>query len=193
MKILGVCSETIENLENLLPDSNIKFLTLSEFLDLQEKQQIPDSNICVVDAINLLVLSDIKIVDVFTSEPLFYKRKKVNYTILPKLFEKLPEKSGIVTLQHKIIPTLLDDYSFITHLNEYCHNFRDFIFKLDSRLKGEKVKFSVSERYKNQMRELFSLSPLYLDFLQKIKGKEYPKLFMFLKKYLAFFNIKKEE
>lgn len=193
MKILGVCSETIENLENLLPDSNIKFLTLSEVLDLQEKQKLPDCNICVVDAINLLALSDIKIVDVFVTEPLFYKRKKVNYSLLPKLFEKTKEKEGkSVSMHHKIIPFLLDDYTFLTHLNEYCYNFRDFIFKLDSRLKGEKVKFSVSERYRNQMKEVFSLSPLYLDFLQNTK-KKYPKLFTFLKKYLTFFKTKEEE
>lgn len=194
MKILGVCSETIENLENLLPDSNIKFLTLSEVLDLQEKQKLPDCNICVVDAINLLALSDIKIVDVFVTEPLFYKRKKVNYSLLPKLFEKTKEKEGkSVSMQHKIIPFLLDDYTFLTHLNEYCYNFRNFIIKLDSKLKGEKVKFSISERYRNQMKEVFSLSSLYLDFLQNTKDKKYPKLFTFLKKYLTFFKTKEEE
>ena len=64
----------------------------------------------------------------------------------------------------------LGEYSWITHLNEFHQSFRNFIFKLDSRLMGNKEKFSISKPYQEKMKNLFEKASDYQNFKNKVKG-----------------------
>ena len=184
MKIFGICGSTIENLKSLNPDSDIQFCTVNEYLTKDFDKEKP---ICLVDQITKLALFlNVKVLDIIHNGVIF-KKRSLNYENLDRFLPKIKEIEDIDLMTRINIDIDLGEYSWVTHLNEFHQNFKDFIFKMDSRLTGNKEKFSISKPYQEKMKNLFERSSEYQNFKNKVKG-DYPAFFSFLKKNLKVFE-----
>lgn len=189
MKIFGICGSTIENLKSLNPNSDIQFCTVIEYLTKDFNKEKP---ICLVDQITKLALFlNVKVLDIIHNGVSF-KKRSINYENLDRFLPKIKEIEDVDLMTRINIDVDLGEYSWIIHLNEFHQSFRNFIFKLDSRLMGNKEKFSISKPYQEKMKNLFEKASDYQNFKNKVKG-DYPVLFSFLKKNLKIFEDKNPE
>ena len=189
MKIFGICGSTIENLKSLNPDSEIQFCTVIEYLTKDFDKEKP---ICLVDQITKLALFlNVKVLDIIHNG-VIWKKRAISYEDLDRFLPKIREIDDVDLMTRINIDVDLGEYSWITHLNEFHQSFRNFIFKLDSRLMGNKEKFSISKPYQEKMKNLFEKASDYQNFKNKVKG-DYPAFFSFLKKNLKIFEDKTSE
>lgn len=189
MKIFGICGSTIENLKSLNPDSEIQFCTVIEYLTKEFDKEKP---ICLVDQITKLALFlNVKVLDIIHNG-VIWKKRVISYEDLDRFLPKIREIDDVDLMTRINIDVDLGEYSWITHLNEFHQSFRNFIFKLDSRLTGNKEKFSISKPYQEKMKNLFEKASDYQNFKNKVKG-DYPVFFSFLKKNLKIFEDKTSE
>ena len=189
MKIFGICGSTIENLKSLNPDSEIQFCTVIEYLTKEFNKEKP---ICLVDQITKLALFlNVKVLDIIHNG-VIWKKRAISYEDLDRFLPKIREIDDVDLMTRINIDVDLGEYSWITHLNEFHQSFRNFIFKLDSRLMGNKEKFSISKPYQEKMKNLFEKASDYQKFKNKVKG-DYPVFFSFLKKNLKIFEDKTSE
>lgn len=188
MKILGICTKTIEEVKEILGDyqKDIKIVSYFEFLKLNLSN---DSNILLIDNISKLIsLLNVPILDMkyYHSKWIKMDRELIKDFILNSLNEI--ESIDSIDYQHKIFDVNnLNEFSFITHLKEYHKDPYKFFKKVHNILtRTKKETIECSQEYKDLLKERLinpQISSLYIDFLEK-KKQDYPQIFKFMKTIL---------
>lgn len=180
MKLLGICTKSIEQLEKDLEDNEVA-LTYWEFMDLYEKKQLPNKNIIICDCLSkLLLINDLKMADVFYSN---YSWKKLQ--VLDKEYKEMGEE---LSFQQRVFKDFdLGEHSYITHLTEYQKDVYGFCLKIHNILsQTAKEKIECADEYKEKMKENLinaETSRKYKEFLEK-KAGNYPEIFKFMRTIL---------
>lgn len=190
MKIIGICSKSIEQLKPLIYEesnnTDIQLYTVYEFLNLDyDKNKFKDSRIILVDSIaKLLTVNDLVILDA----EYFNQCWRIHRDIISRIniLEAL-NKTNMedISFQYEIRQDYnLEDYTFITHMTEFNKSPYIFCKKIHNLLtKTSKEFIDCSDEYKNLLKEKLinkDMAILYSEFLEK-KKRDYPTLFKYMK------------
>lgn len=178
MKIIGICTKSIEELKLIAPNLNYK-----TFLEFYE-QDCVESVILVDNPAKLLLVEGLNIIDMEYYNQC-WRRKNIPFSEKYILRELENSTLEVIKYQHKWKPDYnLGNFSFIQHLKEYNLSPKNLLLKIHNLLsKTKKESIQCSEEYMNLLRiKLINseMSKLYCDFLGK-KKQEYPVLFKYMK------------
>ena len=193
MYVCGICSKSIEELEEHFSSNDYKFMTAFEFYSNLESLKNCEQLIVIVDSIaKLLSIQNLKILDI--------EYYNITYRVRPldlnKLFNKQEFYIEKLDFQYKLTQDYnLGDFSFITHITEFAKDPYLFCKKIHNLLtKTSKEVINCSNKYKDLLKEKLinkEMSNLYLEFLDK-KKQDYPELFKYMKMIIASYYIEKE-